>query len=147
MKFLVLTPLNILKRFLNASVLLTSIEIVVAFSSGTQFFHTAAQSCRAPQNSDSARVPKGAVQPPLHRTPRAVLILERFGSSKCYEKILSVWSGKIVFRCIFETLVAFSVRIYLILNLSQGAGELGPLGSAGRIGGLPTRQNKLIERN
>jgi len=29
----------------------------------------------------------------------------------------------------------------------QGAGELGPLGSAGRTVGLPTGQTKLIERN
>jgi len=131
MKFLVLTPLNILKRFLNASVLLTSIEIVVAFSSGTQFFHTAAQSCRAPQNSDSARVPNGAVQPPLHRTPRAVLILERFGSSECYEVILNGRSEKVEFRCIFRSSVAFSNCCIFFDRIEQGAGELGPLGSAG----------------
>ena len=52
--------------------------------------------------------PNGAVQPPLHRTPRAVVLSECFGSSNCYERILSVQSGKIWLRSIFETLVAFS---------------------------------------
>jgi len=41
------------------------------------------------------------------------------------------------FRSIFDNLVAFSDRSSLICNLSPGAGELGPLGSAGRTVGLP----------
>jgi len=108
MQFMLLAARNNLKRCLHTSVLLTSVEIVVTFSSGNQFFHTAAQSCRAPQILTSARISNGAVQPPLHRTPRAVFFSENFGSFEGYEVVLSVWNEKIWFRRIFGTLVAFS---------------------------------------
>jgi len=42
-------------------------------------------------------------------------------------------------------------RFFRLLEIAgrteQGAGELGPLGSAGRTDGLPTRQTNLIERS
>jgi len=60
-----------------------------------------------------------------------VSVLECFGSSECYEIILDVWSEKFWFGGIFGSLVAFSIHLRLVVIFSQGAGELGPLGSAG----------------
>jgi len=74
------------------------------------------------------RISNGAVQPPLHRTPRAVVLSERFGSSEAYEVVLNVKSEKFPLGFIFGSLVAFSDRWKIIGILSQGAGELGPLG-------------------
>ena len=58
----------------------------------------------------SARISNGAVQPPLHRTPRAVAVSESFGSFEGYEVVLDVLSEKFEFGLIFGSPVAFSIR-------------------------------------
>jgi len=53
--------------------------------------------------------------------------------SECFER--KIWCG-----CIFGSPVAFSERRQLVGLFSQGAGELGPLGSAGWKMWLPKKQ-------
>jgi len=57
-----------------------------------------------------------------------VAVSECFCSSETYEVISSVRSEKIGSGRIFRNAVAFSKYWSLVESLSQGAGELGPLG-------------------
>jgi len=79
------------------------------------------------KSNRSERISNGAVQPPLHRTPRAVLVSERFGSSETCEVVLSVWSEKNMVWRHFRKCSHFFKSLEMVGGTEQGAGELGPL--------------------
>ena len=129
---MVLAALNILEHFLNPSVILTSLESVVAFSRRFHFFVTTLHKSMAPQILNFSARPQWRCPTSVAPDAKSCLFLRLFwllwllwDCSEClkYKNLVLVHLPKPG---------RFCRSLRKIGNLSQGAGELGPLGSAGR---------------